>query len=75
MHCRLTRNALCVCVCVQGPVVKCVMLRASGVAEQLQVDMSPKLQETQKLLGGGATFLGQWEDLEVILMVSEGVRE
>jgi hypothetical protein len=59
-------RCVCVCVCV------CVMLRASGVAEQLQVDMSPKLQETQKLLGGGATFLGQWEDLEVILMVSEG---
>jgi hypothetical protein len=54
----------------EGPVVKCVMLRASGAMEELEVNMSPKLQETQTLLGGGATFLGQWEELEVILMVS-----
>ena len=53
-----------------GPVVKCVMLRVSGLVEQLDVNMSPKLRKTQEVLGGEVTFLGQWEDLEVILMVS-----
>lgn len=55
---------------MQGPVVTCVVLRAGGQTEELQVNMSPRLQQTQQLLGGSATFLGQWEQLEVILMVS-----
>jgi hypothetical protein len=37
--------------------------------EEVEVNMSPKEQKTQEILGGAATFLGQWEDLEVILMV------
>lgn len=55
----------------KGPVVKCVLLKADGRTEELDVDMTPSLRSCQKILGGELTFLGQWEDLQVILLVSK----
>jgi len=45
---------------MEGPVVKAVLIPAeSGKPRQVQVDMTPRLKETNKLLGGSPTFVGQ----------------
>ena len=53
----------------EGPIVTVVMLRANGSTEELVLDMSPKLQLVAKELGGSVGFLGQWETLEVVLVI------
>jgi Family of unknown function (DUF5880) len=53
----------------EGPIVTVVMLRANGSIEELVLDMSPKLQLVAKELGGSVGFLGQWEMLEVVLVI------
>lgn len=53
----------------EGPIVTVVMLRANGVIEELVLDMSPKLQLVAKELGSSVGFLGQWETLEVVLVI------
>lgn len=54
-----------------GPIVNCVMLRADGSIEAVDVDMTPSQRRCQELLGGELTFLGQWEDLQVVLLASK----
>jgi len=45
---------------MEGPVVAAVLIPAeSGKPRQVQVDMTPRLKETNKLLGGSPTFVGQ----------------
>ena len=53
----------------EGPVVTAVILRANGDCEELVLDMSPKLQLVAKELRGSVGFLGQWESLEVVLIM------
>jgi Family of unknown function (DUF5880) len=53
----------------EGPIVTAVVLRANGEYEELVLDMSPKLQLVAKELGGSVGFLGQWESLEVVLIM------
>jgi Family of unknown function (DUF5880) len=53
----------------EGPIVTIVMLRAGGECEEVILDMSPKLQLVAKQLGGRISFLGQWESLEVVLVI------
>jgi Family of unknown function (DUF5880) len=53
----------------EGPIVTVVMLRAGGECEEVVIDMSPKLQLVAKQLGGRVGFLGQWESLEVVLVI------
>lgn len=53
----------------EGPIVSIVMLRAAGECEEVILDMSPKLQLVAKELGGRVGFLGQWESLEVVLVI------
>jgi hypothetical protein len=53
----------------EGPIVTVVMLRAGGECEEVIIDMSPKLQLVAKQLGGRVGFLGQWESLEVVLVI------
>jgi Family of unknown function (DUF5880) len=53
----------------EGPIVTVVMLRAGGECEEVILDMSPKLQLVAKQLGGRVGFLGQWESLEVVLVI------
>lgn len=53
----------------EGPVVSTVILRANGESEEHVIDMSPKLQLVAKILGSSVGFLGQWETLEVVLIM------
>jgi Family of unknown function (DUF5880) len=53
----------------EGPIVTAVVLRANGEYDELVLDMSPKLQLVAKELGGSVGFLGQWESLEVVLIM------
>lgn len=50
--------------------IVCVLLKQDGQTEEIIIDMTPRLKETQKILGGDVTFLGQWEEMEVILMIN-----
>ena len=49
------------------PTVKCVLLDVNGEAKEIDVDMTPKKQEVTKLLGGQTSFVGQWEQIGVIV--------
>ena len=54
----------------KGPVVKLVVLKANGETVQETVDMSPNLNPMGGLLNcTGVTFLGQYEDLQVALVM------
>lgn len=53
----------------EGPIVTVVILRCNGESEELVLDMSPKLQLVSKEIGGPVGFLGQWETLEVVLIM------
>eukprot|EP00980_Cylindrotheca_fusiformis_P029259 scaffold22779_cov137-Cylindrotheca_fusiformis.AAC.1 len=53
-----------------GPVVNAVLLSArDGVVKDLQVDTTPKKQMVKQILGGPFTFLGQYEDEGIMLMM------
>ncbi|CAM9094032.1 unnamed protein product, partial [Ectocarpus fasciculatus] len=45
--------------------------KADGTEEEIEVDMTPSLRRCQEILGGELTFLGQWEDLQVVILVSK----
>ena len=51
----------------EGPVVKCVMLDVNGEVKEIDVDMTPKKQCVTNLLGGQTSFVGQWEQIGVIV--------
>ena len=53
----------------EGPVVKAVLLKEDGTSEELDADMSPKKAIPQAILGGLATFLGQFEEQNIIIMM------
>ena len=49
-----------------GPMVKCILLKATGEAEEHTIDMTPAAGSVSKLLSNGdkactLTFLGQWK--------------
>jgi len=54
-----------------GPVVSAVLLRGDGkqVVEEVEIDTSPQKQMVMEILGGPFTFLGQYEDEGIVLMV------
>jgi len=55
----------------EGPVCKCVLLSAAkGTTTEIDVDMTPKTNNCAKLLGGQPTFIGQWPEIGVILMMA-----
>lgn len=51
-----------------GPHCKCVKLLADGTSVELVLDMTPKLNEAARELGGKAGFVGQFPDLNVVVM-------
>lgn len=53
-----------------GAMVKCVLLKQDGSTQELSLDMSPKLGKVQETLGGSISFLGQWEDIGAVAVVS-----
>jgi hypothetical protein len=42
-----------------------------GNIEEIQLDISPAKNEIFKLLGGRQTFIGQWPDIDVVIMKAE----
>eukprot|EP00939_MAST-03C_sp_MAST-3C-sp1_P000101 g101.t1 len=54
-----------------GPVCKCVVLRTDGTAEEVDVDMTPKKQNVTNMLGGRTSFVGQWDDIGVIVCCAD----
>ena len=53
----------------EGPVVKVVVLNVDGSTSELDADMSPRKATPQDILGGAASFLGQFPQLNVIAML------
>jgi hypothetical protein len=54
----------------EGPLVTCVILRAgpAKTAEELVLDFSPKKSIAEVTLGGAVEFMGQWEDIGVVIV-------
>jgi len=52
----------------EGPTVTLVILRSGGIIEEKKVDMTPKLNKVGELLGGPGTFIGQFEEIQAVLM-------
>ena len=46
-----------------------VVHETRGDIEEIDIDLLPKKNEIANLLGGNATFLGQWEDDLVVILV------
>jgi hypothetical protein len=42
-----------------------------GKIEEIDLDISPEKNEIFKLLGGRQTFIGQWPDIDVVIMKAE----
>ena len=53
---------------LEGPVVDVVVLRQDGQCETVRADMTPSKNPVNSLLNGQATFIGQFEKLEVAIM-------
>ena len=53
----------------KGPIVNGVLLASDGSIRDVPVDTTPKAQAVAKLLGGPFTFLGQYEEEGLMLMV------
>lgn len=39
-----------------------------GNVEQIEIDIDPKKNEIFKILSGRATFIGQWPDIDVVIV-------
>lgn len=52
-----------------GPIVNAVLLAAGDGVKDMEVDTTPKKQMVQEILGGPFTFLGQYEEEGIVLMV------
>ena len=52
-----------------GPMVKGIMISTAGKLSSIELDMTPKANAPAKVLGGDATILGQYAEIDAILMV------
>ena len=53
----------------EGPIVSCIFVPAgTGIAEEIKLDMTPKLATPGKQLGGSPTFAGTISSLDVVIM-------
>jgi len=49
--------------------IKCVVVHETrGDIEEIDIDLLPEKNEIVHVLGGNATFLGQWEDEFVVIL-------
>lgn len=39
-----------------------------GNVEQIEIDIDPRKNEIFKILSGRATFIGQWPDIDVVIV-------
>lgn len=52
--------------------VKAILIREElDVIEEIDLDISPAKNEIFKLLGGSQTFIGQWPEIDVVILKSE----
>ena len=52
--------------------VKAILIREElNVIEEIDLDISPAKNEIFKLLGGAQTFIGQWPEINVVILKSE----
>mmetsp|Transcript_24996 Transcript_24996/g.46633 ORF Transcript_24996/g.46633 Transcript_24996/m.46633 type:complete len:233 (+) Transcript_24996:312-1010(+) len=58
-----------------GPVVDAVLLSSDATVNKVRVDTTPKKQMVQTILGGPFTFLGQYEDEGIVLMVRRNAED
>jgi len=42
-----------------------------GDIEEIEIDIDPKKNEIFKILQGRQTFIGQWEEIDVVIMKSQ----
>tara|TARA_R110002050_G_scaffold74087_4_gene159103 strand:+ start:734 stop:1573 length:840 start_codon:yes stop_codon:yes gene_type:complete len=52
-----------------GPVCKTVVIAEDGTVAEESVDMTPSKEGPKKVLGGETTFVGQFMDLDVVILV------
>jgi hypothetical protein len=66
---QLDGAALSAMMSAAGPIVSCVFIPGdTGVAHEVQLDMTPKLAAPKVQLGGSPTFAGTFESLDVVVM-------
>ncbi|CEO94860.1 DUF5880 domain-containing protein [Plasmodiophora brassicae] len=56
---------------MEGPTVTAVLLKPDGAVEQVSVDTTPKVNAAATLLNGNPTFVGQWPQINVVIMCSK----
>mmetsp|Transcript_308 Transcript_308/g.368 ORF Transcript_308/g.368 Transcript_308/m.368 type:complete len:322 (-) Transcript_308:562-1527(-) len=55
----------------EGPIVLVVILRTNGEMEEKSIDMTPKKDLVKQEIGGHPiTFLGQWQMLDVVIVIN-----
>ena len=65
----LDGEAIAKVMSTEGPIVECVLIPESGEAKEIKVDMTPKKDQCATLLGGKVTFLGQYPEIDTVVMV------
>jgi len=51
-----------------GSIISVVLLHSDGRLEQIEADMTPRLDTPGRLLGGKGAFIGEWGDEQVVIM-------
>jgi len=58
-------------ICIQQMTKSILIHEDLDHIEEVEVDISPSKNEIFKILKGRQTFIGQWEDLDVVIMKAE----
>jgi hypothetical protein len=53
---------------IEGPHVNSVILHEDGSTEERLLDMTPRINTLGKLVNGRVSFIGQWDDIQVVLV-------
>mmetsp|Transcript_25516 Transcript_25516/g.41178 ORF Transcript_25516/g.41178 Transcript_25516/m.41178 type:complete len:258 (+) Transcript_25516:19-792(+) len=61
-------NMIAKVMALEGPIVQAVVMEASGALKEITIDMTPKKNKVAEVLGGPATFVGQYRKGGVVLM-------
>merc|ERR1712166_1489350 len=58
----------------EGPVVQAIRIGVDASVKQIELDMNPKANSLEKLLGGPVTFVGMYDDGDLIVMCAKNVK-
>merc|ERR1712166_135592 len=58
----------------EGPVVQAIQIGVDASVKQIELDMNPKANSLEKLLGGPVTFVGMYDDGDLIVMCAKNVK-